>query len=295
MKTLPSRLAMPIRSLLRGAAEALAAAGIDASDFEARAILAHVLEASPGSIAAADCEIPPTDTRIMNHLVALRSRHMPLNYVLRSAEFMGLTFRSDARALSPRQETELLAEIFSEHMQRAGPVSGLLVDVGCGCGVLGLSVAYTFCDLTLISSDISATALQLYGENARLLGLTERSYAVAGSYLEWLSPGGAQSVRYLLSNPPYVRPADYEALQPEIVRYEPRVALVSPSLDGLGAYREMAARLPDMVNLRLAGFEIGYDQAEVADIMRRARPDMKWHVHDDYAGHPRIVIGEADG
>ncbi len=311
MKPLHSEAAVPIRSLLAAAADSLAAArpepvesacpepgqaaGTDRPDFEARAILAHVLDTSPGSIAAADCEISPTDARIMNHLVALRTRHMPLNYVLRNAEFMGLRFRTDARALSPRQETELLAEIFIEHMQRAGAVSELLVDVGCGCGVLGLSVAYTFCDLTLISSDISGAALQLYRENARLLGLTERSYAVAGSYLRWLSPEGARSVRYLVSNPPYVRPADYEALQPEIVRYEPRVALVSPSSDGLGAYREIAAGLPDMVNLHLAGFEIGYDQAQVADIMRQARPDMKWNVHNDYAGHPRIVIGEANG
>ena len=208
MKALRSEAAIPITSLLKATAEALAAAGIAACEFEAKVLLAHVLDTSPGRLAAADHEVSPLDARSLNHLVALRSRHMPLNYVLRSAEFMGLRFRSEARALSPRPETELLAEIVIERMHQGGSVSGLLVDVGCGCGVLGLSVIHQFPNLTLLGSDIAVAALQLYAENAGLLGLAERAHAIAGSYLDWLGAEGAQAVRYLLSNPPYVRPAD---------------------------------------------------------------------------------------
>jgi release factor glutamine methyltransferase len=132
-------------------------------------------------------------------------------------------------------------------------------------------------------------------ENATALGLTGSVSAVRGSYLEWLGPEAAASIGYVISNPPYIRPDVYPTLAPEIVSYEPRAALVSPTPDGLGAYRSIAAALGMMHALRLVGLEIGYDQAEVVDLMRQARADLVWRVHNDYSGHPRIVIGEADG
>jgi len=283
-------------TVLSAASRALAAAGIDTPAFEARVLIGHVMDINPGAVTGSGKRLMSTaNARIVNHIVALRCRRMPLNYVLRNAQFMGLRFRTDDRALSPRQETELLAEMLMERMQRRSPVNGLLVDVGCGCGVLCLSAAHSFPALNAVGSDVSVAALQLFHENVAALGLAGRVQAVAGAYLDWLSRDGAELVRYLVSNPPYVRPADYETLQPEIVRYEPRLALVSASSDGLDAYRRIASRLPDMTRLEVAAFEIGCDQVEVADIMRKARPDLTWNIEKDYAGHSRIVIGDDSG
>lgn len=289
-------VAISLRDLLAHATGTLAAAGIDAPAFDARAIAAHVLDIAPGATAIiSDRPLSALEIRTIDQLVALRRRRMPLNYVLGDAEFMGLRFRCDSRALSPRHETELLAETFIARLSDGPPAAGLLLDVGCGSGVLGLSAAHNFDDIVLIGSDISLPALQLFGENVRLLGLASRAHAVAGSFLDWLSPQHARSVRYLLSNPPYVRPDIYETLQPEIVNYEPRIALVSPSADGLGAYRRLADSLRQMKNLCLAGFETGYDQYDIVQVMHEARPDMTWELRNDYEGHPRIVIGETNG
>ncbi len=289
-------IAISLRDLLARAGDTLAAAGIDAPAFDARAIAAHVLGTGLAAMPAmSDRALSAPQIRAIQHLVALRGRRMPLNYVLGDTEFMGLRFRSDSRALSPRHETELLAETFIARLSDSPPAAGLLLDVGCGSGVLGLSVAHSFDDIVLIGSDISLPALRLFGENARLLGLAGRTHAVAGNFLDWLSPQRARSVRYLICNPPYVQPAVYDTLQPEIVSYEPRSALISPTSDGLGAYRRLADALRHMKNLRLAGFEIGYDQYDIARIMHRARPDMTWELQKDYGAHPRIVIGETDG
>ena len=289
-------IAMSLQDLLARAADTLADAGIDAPAFDARAIAAHVLGISIAAILTmSERPLSALEIRTICHLVALRRRRMPLNYVLGDAEFMGLRFRCDSRALSPRHETELLAETFIARLSDGPPAAGLLLDIGCGSGVLGLSVAHNFEDIVLIGSDISLPALQLFRENASLLELDHRAYPLTGAFLDWLSPQHAHSVRYLLSNPPYVRPAVYDALQPEIVNYEPRIALVSPSADGLGAYRRLADALRHMKNLCLAGFEIGYDQHDIVQVMHDARPDMIWELRNDYGGHPRIVIGQANG
>jgi release factor glutamine methyltransferase len=292
----PTPVATSLRDLLAGATDMLAAAGIDTPAFDARVIAAHVLDTSLAAMPTMlERPLSAVDVRMIDHLLALRGCRMPLNYVLGDAEFMGLRFRSDSRALSPRQETELLAETCIARIGAAPPAAGLLIDVGCGSGVLGLSVAHSFDDITLIGSDISLPALELFNENVHILGLANRAHSVAGAFLDWLSPQHARSVRYVVSNPPYVRPDIYSTLQPEIVDYEPRCALISPTADGIGAYRRIADALHHMMDLRFAGFEIGYDEVHVIDIMNRARPDMTWELHNDYGRHPRIVLGETNG
>ncbi len=277
------------------AIDRLADAGIEAARFEAKVIAAHVLDTEPGQIISSRQPIAPIKARTIDHLVALRTARMPLNYVIGSLTFMGLRFIVDRRALSPRPETELLAEMFIQRLAAHPPTQGTLVDIGCGSGVLGLSAAHECPQLTVISSDISTAALQLASENAALLGLTKRVSFVCGSYLEWLKPGAETGVEYLISNPPYVRPDVYPNLAPEILDYEPRMALASPTADGLGAYRTIAGAIREMGSLRLVGLEIGHDQAEVIRLMRAARADFRWRLHNDYSGHPRIVMGEADG
>ncbi len=298
MKQASDRSAMPIgpdgdtvREMLDAASEILTTSGADSPRFDAEVLLAHILDTKPGIIAS---PLPPRptleQTHIFYNLLELRRRGMPLNYVVGTCEFMGLTFRCDSRALSPRHESELAAEILIEQAKAHGG-QGWLVDVGCGSGVLGLSAGYYLPDVKVTGCDISAAALELFSENAALLDISARVQAVQSSFLDWLSSEAAGKVRYLVSNPPYVREAIYPTLQREIVEYEPKVALVAPTVDGLGAYREMAARLSEMTQLEVAVFEVGYDQAAVSGIMIAARPDMAWNLKDDYGGNQRMVIG----
>ena len=295
MKALYPHAPISVGAVLNCAIDRLTRAGIEASRFEAKVIAAHVLDTEPGAIVSSRQPVSAIQSRTIDHLVSLRANRMPLNYVIGSVTFMGLHFKVDARALSPRPETELLAEMFIHRVARHQSTGGTVIDIGCGSGVLGLSVAHELPQLSVVGADISRAALQLFLENATALGLTGRVSAVRGSFLEWLAPEAAGRIEYVISNPPYVRPDVYSTLAPEIVSYEPRAALVSPTPDGLGAYRSIATTLGMMDAVRLVGLEIGYDQAEVLDIMRQARADLIWRVHNDYSGHPRIVIGEADG
>lgn len=283
----------PIKALIDEAEKVFSDCGFDVPRFQAKVIMAHLLDIDIGTMASeSSCEINPEQIQAYQHLVSLRADHMPLNYVLGNAEFMGLEFRCDARAISPRQETELLAEIMIERMNRDDFSGGLALDIGCGSGVLGLTLTHFNPDLYVIGSDVSFAALTLFQENAHKLNLDDRASAVQASYVDWLWHRNSGHITYLVSNPPYVRPSEYPDLQPEITDYEPREALVSETEDGLGAYYEIAMRLDLFENLRIAGFEIGHDQDEVRQIMREARPDMHWELHNDYSGHPRIVIGE---
>ena len=295
MKALYPHAPTSVGAVLNRAMDRLTQAGIEAPRFEAKVIAAHVLDTETGAIVSSREPVSAIQSRTIDHLVSLRAHQMPLNYVIGSVTFMGLRFMVDARALSPRPETELLAEMFIHRVAGYRPAQGTLIDIGCGSGVLGLSVAHELPQLSVVGCDISPAALMLFSENAAALGLLGRVSAVRGSFLDWLGREAAGRIEYIISNPPYVRPDVYATLAPEIIRYEPRTALLSPTPDGLGAYRSIADALRLMHAVRLVGLEIGYDQAEVVHLMRESRPDLIWRVHNDYSGHPRIVIGEADG
>ena len=95
-----------------------------------------------------------------------RSAGEPLQYLLGTAPFRDLMLKVDRRVLIPRPETELLAGWIIEN----APENGRVLDLGCGSGAIGIAVASERPDLQVTSVDISADALDLARENARLCG-----------------------------------------------------------------------------------------------------------------------------
>ena len=208
----------------------------------------------------ADAALTAEQLDRLNAWLEKRASGEPLQYALGTAVFMGLTLKCDARALIPRPETELLAD---EAITRLKGVSRPdVLDLCCGTGAIGLSVAHSRPDARVTLSDISADALSLARENAALLGLKNVTI-VQGDLFD--ASGGA---RYdaILCNPPYLTAADMAALQPE-VRREPALALYGGE-DGLGFYRRIAREATGY--LKKGGFmilEVGQGQAEAVTDM----------------------------
>lgn len=156
----------------------------------------------------------------------------PLQYILGSTCFMGLTFRCDARALIPRQDTETLAE---EAIHRlTGRERPRVLDLCCGSGCIGLSIAHCVPGVQLTLSDLSGEALSLSRENAQALGIQARF--LQG---DMFAPCDGERFDLIACNPPYLTAEDMQALQQE-VRSEPDTALFGGE-DGLDFYRRLAA------------------------------------------------------
>lgn len=218
----------------------------------------------------------------------------PLAYVLGKRDFYRLCFRSDARALVPRPETELLVEEVVKRIQ--GSDSAVIADLGTGTGCIAISLAHELPGTTVFATDVSPAALSLAQENANTLipeiVAGNRLQFRAGTIGEWAKPLLEYSGKFdlIVSNPPYIPREEIEVLQREVRDHEPRLAL-DGGADGLDCYRQLAAQCD--VLLKPAGAllcELGMGQ--FADV-RAIFENQNWRVEIpifDFAGIERILV-----
>jgi len=218
-----------IGEVLRAAAEYLERKGVDAPRLDAERLLAHALGMTRLELYTQhDRPLSDAERGAARALVERRGRREPLAYVLGEWGFRSLTLRTDARALVPRPETELLVDRALALV--ADVEEPRVVDVGTGSGAIALSIKHARPDASVVATDNSADALALARENADRLGLQV-------DFLEaHLLDGVEGPFDLVVSNPPYVLPD--EELQPEL-EYEPRSALID---DGQTAALIDAAR-----------------------------------------------------
>jgi release factor glutamine methyltransferase len=160
-------------------------------------------------------------------LVERRGRREPLAYVLGEWGFRNLTLKTDARALVPRPETEVVVERALAAIAELG--APRVVDVGTGGGAIALAIAQERPDATVTATDISPDALALARENAEHLELGV-SFVETNLIEDLEGP-----FDLVVSNPPYVGEDELPTLQPEVRDYEPRIALVGDLTSQLGA------------------------------------------------------------
>ena len=158
----------------------------------------------------------------LTDLIERRCRQrLPVAYCLQEAYLAGLRFIADARALVPRSPvSHLLADRLAPWWPD-GRDPGVVVDVCCGGGSLGLVAAKAFPDATVILSDLDLQALSLAAENIALHGRSDKVLALRADLLSAIRSDSADIV---LANPPYVSRAEMAELPPEYC-VEPRIAL----------------------------------------------------------------------
>ncbi len=157
----------------------------------------------------------------------------PVQYVTGITEFYGLPFKVDRRVLIPRPETEELVDwIIREN--RNLPVR--ILDVGTGSGCIAVTLARKLSGATVSACDVSENALHLAAANAET-----NNAEIAFFLFDLLSSGVALSHKYevIVSNPPYVREGEKSFMNPNILDYEPGLALFVPDEDPMLYYRHL--------------------------------------------------------
>jgi release factor glutamine methyltransferase len=163
----------------------------------------------------------------------------------------------------------------------------LVFDIGAGSGNIGIALAHTHSDVSVIATDVSTDAIDVARENARRHGLSDRFRFVAARSLSAFAPDVKADL--LVSNPPYI-PADDPQVQPSVHDFEPHIALYSGS-DGTEILGDLIADAPRI--LKPGGAlvcEIGYSQANAIREIVAKRPAWSKPVfHRSIAGHERVL------
>jgi release factor glutamine methyltransferase len=267
---------------LRRAALALEAAHVDAPRLTAEVLLAHVSGLSRTQILARPEQNVSSDA--LAHFDRLVERALagePMAYIVGHREFCGLDFTTDARALVPRPETELLVELALKGL----PDNALVADVGTGCGCIAVAIAVRAPTVRVTALDISMEALTLARRNAQRHHVAER---LTFTHADLLKNAAPSAFGVICANLPYIPSAELDQLP--VVKYEPRLAL-DGGPDGLSLIRHLLVDAPRVLATpgRLL-LEIGATQGRAAFALAGAFfPNARVRLHKDLAGLDRVV------
>lgn len=222
-------------------------------------------------------------------LIDRRAQGEPLQYLTGHQEFYGLDFKVTTDVLIPRPETEFLVERVLE-LARLLNTAPMIADVGTGSGCIAVSVAVNLPNARVIASDISAAAIGVAKENARVHKADERIEFLEGDLLAPLAARGLESeIDIIASNPPYVPVEIRQSVQREVRDWEPDVALYGGQ-GGLDFYRRLLEG--SAVYLKSGGSlvcEIGYSQLDLIGGMIDQKVWKLVEVTRDLQGIPRVM------
>jgi release factor glutamine methyltransferase len=266
-----------VRDALDSAVIALTAAGCETPRLDAELLLGAAMGVDRAAIVADPGRpIEPDAARRFMEYAARRREREPVAYILGVKGFRTIELAVDPRVLIPRPETEHLVEAVLDL-----PSGARVCDVGTGSGAIALALKAERPDLRVVATDASAEALEVAAENARRLGLEVELHH--GDLLADVR-GGLDAI---VSNPPYVE--DGAQLAPEIVRYEPALALRAGP-DGLDVIRRLlpAAGATDATVVAL---EIGAGQAAAVGALMVEAGFGDVDTVGDLAGVERVLVG----
>lgn len=262
-------------------------------------LLCHTLQCKRIDLYA-DHDRPLNKTEIESFKANLLRRvdREPLQYIIGSADFMGLTFDVTTDVLIPRADTEILVEKALEICRQKHGETVKILDIGTGSGAIAISIAYYLRKYAIPNSvtalDISEKAIEVAKTNSeKILGDHSINF-VHGNILKELSLNDLHgSFDVIVSNPPYISAKEYDVLPKEVREHEPAIALRAAD-DGLVFYQQIArtAKLFFHSNLskKHVFLEVGYDQA---DIVGRFLTEQGFavSVFKDYNKIDRVVCG----
>ncbi|HQE62880.1 MAG TPA: peptide chain release factor N(5)-glutamine methyltransferase [Candidatus Latescibacteria bacterium] len=168
--------------------------------------------------------------------VRRRGRNEPLAYILGTAAFCGRDFSVTPSVLIPRPETELLVEHAIPFLKTATPT--FIADIGTGSGCIGITFALGLPEAEVVMVDVSGEALEVARRNAHEHGVHGRAHLVQGDLSHPLRAGTFHAV---VANLPYVAAAEKNTLPPDVVEFEPHVALFGGET-GLDLFEHLLAR-----------------------------------------------------
>jgi len=269
--------------------------GIINSGREAEILLSYFLEMSRSEIYLNfDRVLKDIEKTQLEKKIQQRIEKIPLQYITKHQEFMGMDFLVEKGVLIPRPETEILVDEVIKRLKNYKYSYNLKVaDLGTGTGIIAICIAKFIDNVIIYATDISKKSLQIALKNAKKYECKDKIIFLQGDLFEpFMRKIGKSNLDGIISNPPYIGSYDFESLPPEIKDNEPKIAL-SGGIDGLDYYRKIIKKGPQY--LKKNGFvalEVGLNQSKIVKelINRENKFDKNIKIIKDYLGTERVVI-----
>ena len=215
-------------------------------------------------------------------LLALKNGK-PLQYVIGNVNFYGIKYYINENVLIPRFETEELVENTINYIKKYFNYPIDIVDLGCGSGVIGLTLEKKISTKAVDLIDISPKALTVTKKN--IINLNSRANIMENNFLENIN----KKYDVIISNPPYIKTD--EQIENIVKENEPHIALYGGK-EGLDCYKEILKNINNNLKEKaLIAFEIGSNQAQdLIKLINIYLTNVKIIVKKDLSGRDRMLF-----
>jgi len=280
-----------IQKLLNWVTEYLTGKSVDSPRLSAELLLCHVLAITRIQLYTQfDKVVPQRQLDSLRDLVRRAGLHEPVAYLTGRTEFYSLELDITPDCMIPRPETELLVQRAIEFLRKRDGVQ-FVCDLCTGSGCIAVAVAKNFSDARVITTDISAGALEVAARNIDKHQLYERIELLQGDLFEPLVEQlDVTEFDLIVCNPPYVSTAEYDTLAQNIKDYEPRSALLAGT-NGLDVYRRLIEKVNSFLKPGAALIlEIGYAQGPaVRELLEQTGAFAEIKIEKDPNDNDRVV------
>ncbi len=231
-----------------------------------------------------DYRLNESEMLSLHNAVKELKKNRPVQYITGETEFYGLRFLVNSLVLIPRQETEELVDLIVKNEKSEGLK---VLDIGTGSGCIAISIAKTLYNPKVSALDISVSALAVAQNNAEI-------NTVEVNFIEEdilnISQNAETQFDIIVSNPPYVKMSEKELMQPNVLEYEPHLALFVEDDNPLKFYKAIVNYASE--NLKIKGrlyFEINEALGKDVSELTKAADFENVEIHLDINGKERML------
>ena len=210
----------------------------------------------------------------------------PVQYVTGMARFGDILIKVSPDVLIPRPETEELVQMICAVLPKEKP--SRIWDIGTGSGCIAIALAKYFENAEVVGFDVAEEALKMAKQNAESNGV--KVTFVHDDVLHPTSEYFNQPVDLVVSNPPYVCDSERNAMERNVLDWEPDKALFVPDADPLLFYRNILQLAKDQLTPDgQVWFEINERMGEEMLGLSHDFGFSKTEILEDFAGKTRFV------
>lgn len=242
-----------------------------------------------------DVRVTSVIARKFRELIVRRERHEPIAHLIREKEFYGRPFFVSKHTLIPRPETELMVE----RALSFATGHAIIWDVGTGSGAIGVTLACECPNVIVLATDVSSKALRAAKVNAKRHHAASRMTFLKSNLLQpaayrWLKRHAPGHKLIITANLPYLPASDKKTLAPDVVKYEPSLALFSGD-DGLTLINRFLGQLSRHASEWRYGeitILLEFDPPQstaLKKIVKKLFPNAEVTIHRDLAKRNRLL------